>query len=86
MLGPVTTKPEQLRALGYISRGGTFDVAGMLFANRCTWAHTVDAAMALLPNKPLDLLSEEERCAIDGQGDPSALERSKPVLRREHAS
>ena len=78
--------PEQLRALGYISRGGTFDVAGMLFANRCTWAHTVDAAMALLPKKTLDLLSEDERRAIDGQGDPSALERSKPVLRREHAS
>ncbi|HIE5094119.1 TPA: xylulose 5-phosphate 3-epimerase [Stenotrophomonas maltophilia] len=32
------------RALGYISRGGTLDVAGMLLANRCTWIHAVQAA------------------------------------------
>ncbi|MEO8161076.1 MAG: xylulose 5-phosphate 3-epimerase, partial [Arenimonas sp.] len=31
--GPATT-----RALGYINRGGTLDVAGLLFANRTTWA------------------------------------------------
>lgn len=35
--------PAKTRALGYISRGGTLDVAGMLLANRCTAAHVVDA-------------------------------------------
>lgn len=36
--------PAKTRALGYISRGGTLDVAGMLLANRCTAMHAVDAA------------------------------------------
>jgi hypothetical protein len=30
--------------LGYINRGGTLDVAGMLIANRCTWADAIYAA------------------------------------------
>lgn len=40
--------PRRMRALGYINRGGTLDVAGMLFANRCTAAHAVAAARELL--------------------------------------
>ena len=32
------------RALGYISRGGTLDVPGMLRANRCTWVDAIRAA------------------------------------------
>src|SRR5690606_1155071 len=39
--------PGRMRALGYINRGGTLDVAGMLFANRCTAAHAVAAARDL---------------------------------------
>ena len=37
--------PSSTRALGYLSRGGTLDVAGMLFANRCTWVEAVRAAV-----------------------------------------
>lgn len=43
--------PNNMRALGYINRGGTLDVAGMLFANRCTAAHAVDAALSLIENR-----------------------------------
>jgi len=39
--------PARTRALGYISRGGTLDVDGMLLANRCTWKHALDAASAV---------------------------------------
>ncbi len=44
--------PDRLRSLGFLSRGGTFDVFGMLFVNRCTWAHIVEAAAVLL-NRPV---------------------------------
>jgi phosphoketolase len=40
--------PKNMCALGYINRGGTLDVAGMLFANRCTASHAVDAALTLI--------------------------------------
>ncbi|MFA7679443.1 MAG: xylulose 5-phosphate 3-epimerase [Pigmentiphaga sp.] len=64
--------PARTRALGYISRGGTFDVAGMLFANRCTWAHAVAAAAELTG---LDSgLAPAVRAAIEGRGDPAALQ------------
>ena len=65
--------PDQFKALGYVSRGGTLDVFGMLFANRCTWAHAVSAAMDLLQAPPDDFLSHSERKAINGTGDPAVL-------------
>lgn len=65
--------PDQFKALGYVSRGGTLDVFGMLFANRCTWAHAVSAASDLLQASPNDLLSQSERKAISGTGDPAVL-------------
>ena len=61
--------PSRTRALGYISRGGTLDVPGMLFANRCTWAHAVDAAAAVAGWERTGLLSPKELAAIDGRGD-----------------
>jgi phosphoketolase len=61
--------PDRTRALGYISRGGTLDVPGMLFANRCTWAHAIDAAAAVAGWGRDALLSRAECAAIDGQGD-----------------
>lgn len=66
--GPTTTL-----AHGYISRGGTLDVAGMLFANRSTWAHLAESAARLL-NRPRDqILSPAECAALDGRGDPNDL-------------
>ncbi len=65
--------PRRTTALGYISRGGTFDVPGMLFANRCSWAHLVDAAAPLAGWSRDDLLTPDERDAINGRGDPAHL-------------
>ncbi|HEV7285094.1 MAG TPA: xylulose 5-phosphate 3-epimerase, partial [Kaistia sp.] len=65
--------PKHTAARGYISRGGTLDVAGMLFANRCSWAHLIDAAAPLAGWSRDDLLTEAERNAIDGKGSPAAL-------------
>jgi phosphoketolase len=65
--------PDRTVARGYISRGGTLDVAGMLFANRCSWAHLVDAAAPLAGWARDDLLTSEERNAVDGRGHPADL-------------
>jgi len=59
--------------LGYRNRGGTLDANGMLFANRCSWAHIVAGAAELLNIDPAELLSEAERDAVAGVGDPCAI-------------
>ena len=71
----IDSGPDTTRALGYINRGGTLDVAGMLFANRCTWAHVVDAAATVLARARAELLSRDERDAVDGIGDPTVVMR-----------
>lgn len=65
--------PLRTAARGYISRGGTLDVAGMLFANRCSWAHLVDAATSLAGWSRDELLAPAERDAVDGSGYPPDL-------------
>ncbi|MDR7191998.1 xylulose 5-phosphate 3-epimerase [Luteimonas terrae] len=65
--------PAKTRALGYISRGGTFAVPGMLFANRCTWAHAVDAAAAVAGWSRDAVLDADARRALDGTGTPADL-------------
>jgi phosphoketolase len=70
---PLDTGPGRTRALGFINRGGTLDVAGLLFANRCTWAHAVAAAAAGLGRPVEEFLSAEEAAAVRGVGDPAAI-------------
>jgi phosphoketolase len=65
---------DRLVSRGYIGRGGTFDVFGMLFANRCTWAHLVEAAARVLDVSPCDLLTEPELKAVAGRANPRALD------------
>ncbi|MDO9247278.1 MAG: xylulose 5-phosphate 3-epimerase [Phenylobacterium sp.] len=65
---------DQLISRGYIGRGGTFDVFGMLFANRCTWAHLIEAAARSLDVSPRDLLTEPELKAVAGRANPRALD------------
>lgn len=67
------TGPATTAALGFINRGGTLDVPGLLFANRSTWAHVVDASARVLGLATEDLLTAEEYRAISGRGDPVAL-------------
>ena len=66
---PLDTGAGSTRALGYSNRGGTLDAAGMLFANRCTWAHAVAAVAQILKLAPETLLKVDELEAIKGKGD-----------------
>ena len=66
--------PERTRALGYLSRGGTLDTAGLLFANRCTWAHAVAAAAELIGIGRDELLTLEEAAAVAGKAHPRILQ------------
>jgi len=65
--------PKLTCALGYISRGGTLDVFGLLFANQCTWAHAVGAAAQLLNTDQSTFLGKAEVLAVTNQGDPQVL-------------
>lgn len=75
LLRRLDSGPAQTRALGYLGRGGTLDTFGLLFANRCTWAHIALQAAHLLGLSPSDLLSEPELEAVSGVGDPQVLRR-----------
>lgn len=65
--------PQKTLAAGYINRGGTFDVEGMLFANRCSWAHIVQKAVTLLGDDPSNYLSQPVRAALQGRGNPAEI-------------
>jgi phosphoketolase len=71
--------PRLTRALGYMNRGGTLDVDGLMFANRCTWAHAVEAAAQLLGRPAAAWLSAAEHAAVIGQGQPAVLWQAQPA-------
>lgn len=73
LLRRIDPGPDQMISLGYISRGGSLDAFGMLFANRSTWAHVVEAAAKVAALELRNLLEPAELCAIAGQSDPHAL-------------
>ncbi|WP_444679315.1 hypothetical protein [Halomonas sp. E19] len=66
---------EQSRFLGYRNRGGTLDTFGMLFANRATWAHVLEAVSEVAGVDLDSLLDEAEQQALCGEGDPNLLRR-----------
>ncbi len=61
------------RALGYINRGGTLDTFGMLFANRCTWAHAIKALAELREEALQTYFDTREIAALHGHDDPLVL-------------
>lgn len=65
--------PSLTAALGYRNRGGTLDVDGLMFANRCTWAHALVAAGTLLKRDARAWLTPEEYDATQGLGTPAVL-------------
>lgn len=71
--------PRLTQALGYRNRGGTLDVDGLMFANRCTWAHAVQAAANLLGQPPAAWLSSAEYEAVMGRGLPAVLWQKEPA-------
>jgi len=78
VLRPLDTGKDKTKLLGYINRGGTLDVFGMLFANRCTWAHAILEATKMLDRAPSEFLTNEEVAAVQGRGDPNCLRWNPP--------
>ena len=72
-LWPLLGDRRSCRVLGYRNHGGTFDEAGMLFANRCSWAHVLQAIAELLGVAQGAWLTAEEQAALAGEGDPRCL-------------
>ena len=60
-------------ALGFIVQGGTLTTPGLLFVNRCTWAHVLQEAARVLGMSDEELLSAEERAALSGQTSPEGV-------------
>jgi phosphoketolase len=73
IIRPLDTGKDQTRVMGYINHGGTLDVAGMLFANRCTWAHVVEVIADVLGLQSSDLLTTEELAVNHGEMDPAPV-------------
>lgn len=76
VLRRVDTGPRTTKAVGFINRGGTLDVDGLMFANRSTWAHILGEAAEVLSIPVNTLLDAGEVAAIEGRGDPTRLWRS----------
>jgi phosphoketolase len=72
-LWPLLPDARRSSVLGYRNRGGTFDEAGMQFANRACWANVLAASARLLDLPRTALLTPEEAAALAGKGDPQLL-------------
>jgi phosphoketolase len=75
MLGVLTplSTGEATAGLGFVNQGGTLNTAGMLFVNRCSWAHIVRTAAGLLGIEESSLLSAEELRALRGEVPPQGI-------------
>ncbi|HYE92339.1 MAG TPA: hypothetical protein VEA38_15020, partial [Terriglobales bacterium] len=71
-LAPAVTGRAPI-GLGYTSAGGTLDVERLLFVNRCSWAHCVDAVARALGFPPDGLLDAAERAALDHRRSPEGV-------------
>jgi phosphoketolase len=69
VLAPEVIGPRPV-GLGFSNRGGTLDTRGMLFVNRSSWAHALEAGASLL-GTPLDeWLTKDELAALRGEIAP----------------
>ena len=72
-LQPVNTGSDRTAALGFINQGGTLNVPGMLFVNRCTWAHILMEVGRVLDMLQEELLASEELAALSGRASPEGI-------------
>jgi hypothetical protein len=59
--------------LGFTNHGGTLSIDGLLFLNRASWAHALEAAARLLGLPSDRLLDERECAALDGRASPHGI-------------
>lgn len=64
---------KRTSALGYVDKGGTLTTPGMLFVNRCTWAHVLLEAAQVLGLPQERLLASEELAALAGRASPEGV-------------
>ncbi len=64
---------RNVKALGFINRGGTLDVEGMHFVNGCSWAHILRETAKLLSINEEEVFSDEERQALNGNRSPDGI-------------
>lgn len=64
---------ERTVGLGFVNQGGTLSVAGMLFVNRCSWAHVLREAAQVLDLPQEDVLTQQELAALDGKVSPEGV-------------
>jgi hypothetical protein len=72
-LQPLHTSSGRTAALGFLGQGGTLTVAGMLFVNRCTWAHILEESARLLSLPREKLLTPKELAALEGRVSPEEV-------------
>ena len=70
LLHPLSSGSAHTRCLGFLGNGGTLQASGMLFVNRCTWAHVLVQVAEALGISRDDLLTTDELEAIDGKASP----------------
>jgi hypothetical protein len=73
VLEPLHTGAGKTVALGFLGKGGTLTIAGMLFVNGCTWAHVLARAAQTLGLAREDLLTAEELAVLDGREAPEGI-------------
>ncbi len=73
VLQPLNTGYGHTIGLGFAVQGGTLTIPGMLFVNRCTWAHILQESAELIDIKRNELLIDEELAAIDGKATPEGV-------------
>lgn len=73
MLAGTLFSGRTIRALGFINQGGTLNVPGMLFVNRCSWVHAVEAVAGLVGKGGSKLLTEAEKKVLDGKKSPEGV-------------
>ncbi len=71
-LGPLHTGAATV-GLGFTNLGGTLSIENMLFVNRTSWAHALEAAAQLLGLPRERLLDAPECAALDGYASPEGL-------------
>ena len=71
-LQPLNTG-ERTAGLGFVNHGGTLNVAGLRFVNRCSWAHVLAEAARVLDLPREGVLTPEELAALDGKASPEGV-------------
>lgn len=72
-LHPLHTGRDRTEALGFINQGGTLNVQGMLFVNRCSWAHIILAVSRILEMPKKELLTSDEISVLEGKASPEGV-------------